>query len=66
MVIDNKFDIGQLVYLITDNEQKPRIITGVTIGPNSHVTYRVTNSTDETWHYEMELTDEENIEIKVK
>ncbi len=31
MVIDNKFDIGDTVYLITDTEELPRIVTALCV-----------------------------------
>jgi hypothetical protein len=37
MIIDNEFDIKQVVYLKTDIEQKPRIVTGLLVSETSIV-----------------------------
>lgn len=66
MVIDNKFSIGEIVYLVTDDEQKPRIVTYIKIKPGGSVSYELTNGAFCSEHYEFELSAEENIEMKVK
>lgn len=59
MVIDNKFDLGQSVYLKTDEEQLIRLVTGIQITTEG-IIYRLINSTTETWHYDFEITKEKN------
>jgi len=61
MVIDNKFEIGQLVYLKTDEEQKERMVVNIIIGPNDTLRYLLCLAAAETWHYEMEITHEKNV-----
>ena len=39
MLIENVFEIEEVVFLITDSEQVQRIVTGIQIGKNSK--YRV-------------------------
>lgn len=59
MIIDNKYEIRQTVYLKTDEEQLPRIITAIQVNPDG-LKYAVINGIDETWHYEFELSLEKN------
>lgn len=60
MVIDNKYEIGQIVFLKTDKEQLERLIIGINIS-SLGIIYRVVNGAIETYHYEMELLEEKNI-----
>lgn len=46
-----KYLIGQTVYLRTDSEQIPRLITGIGLRPDMAVTYCLVHGTVETWHY---------------
>lgn len=61
MVIDNKYDFGQQVYLLTDSDQKLRIVTGMCIRPNGCISYEVTCGTDSRWHYDFEISTEKNV-----
>lgn len=54
------FRMGQTVYLKTDKEQKPRLVTGITLRPIS-VTYALVCGTTETWHYPLEISSEKDI-----
>ena len=65
MVIDNKYGLGQTVYLITDTEQRPRIVTAVNVLVGGGLRYALSQGVSETWHYEAEITDEVNILTKV-
>jgi hypothetical protein len=60
MLIENKFEIGSLVFLKTDEEQKERFITGIKVRPNG-ISYYVSLGENETIHYEFEITDEKDI-----
>lgn len=66
MVIDNKFGLGDFVYLKTDDEQKVRMITQITIMVNCSLQYQVTCGHTATDHYDFEISAEENELIKVK
>lgn len=57
MVIKNRFNIGQIVYLKTDEEQKGRIITGIQIRPTG-ILYILQFSTTETYHYDIEIQED--------
>jgi hypothetical protein len=62
MKITTKYDIGQTVYLVTDDEQSARIITRITVGHNS-VIYELSHITSTSEHYDFEFTDQEWAEI---
>ena len=50
-----KFDIGQTVYLRTDINQLERLVTGIIIRPDG-ITYTLVNGSDESYHYDFEIT----------
>lgn len=62
MIIENKFEIGEIVYLKTDKEQSERLITQITISP-AGLRYCASMGSADTWHYEIELSSEKNILI---
>lgn len=57
---DFKYEIGQIVFLITDDEQKERIITGILIRANNQYLYFLACGTSETSHFEMEIASDKN------
>ena len=59
MEIKTKYDIGHVVFLITDSEQKSRLITGILIRP-SGVVYYLISGDSETQHYDLEIAKEKN------
>lgn len=62
MLLDNiKFNIGQIVYLKTDKEQLPRIVTCIILKPENVINYGLTSIGDETWHYGFEIEEEKNV-----
>lgn len=56
-----EFMIQQVVYLKTDKEQKPRLVTGIQLRPFNSITYGITEGANETWHYGFEISDERDI-----
>jgi len=64
-LITTKFDIGSIVYLITDKEQLPRMVTGIVIKA-SGIIYELDQGTTSTRHYEIEMSDTINELIKVQ
>ena len=60
MLIDNKFEIGDIVYLETDTEQSERIVTGFYVRDNT-LTYGLSCGICESWHYDFEITLEKNV-----
>ena len=65
MVIENKYNIGETVYLVTDEDQKPRIVTGINVTVTG-IRYNLVNGVTDTYHYELEMSDEKNILINSK
>ena len=59
MKIDNKFELQQCVFLITDAEQLTRIITGIQIS-NNGLLYRLACGVNDSWHFEYEIVEEKN------
>jgi hypothetical protein len=65
MVIDNKYELGQIVYLKTDVEQFQRIVTMIKACADGGLYYQLSFGKECSDHYEVEITDEKNVEIKV-
>ncbi len=59
MMIENKYNIGEKVFLVTDGDQLERLVTAIQISPNN-LLYRLINNTTETWHFEFEISKEKN------
>lgn len=58
MVIDNKFNIGDIVYVVTDPDQMGRIITSFEVTPGNVLIYRCYCGTVNSNHYDFELSKE--------
>lgn len=64
MVIDEKFKIGQIVYLKTDPDQYARIVTGINITPLG-LTYLVSmGSSVEMIYHAIELSEVKNYTLE--
>ena len=61
MEINNKFNITQTVFVITDTSQYSRIVTGIIINPNNTILYRVSFGEIESIHYEFELSEDRDV-----
>ena len=55
-----KYNIGQLVFLITDEDQKERIIVEILLS-NKDAQYKLKCGIEESWHYEIEMINEKNV-----
>lgn len=64
MIIDNNFDIKQIVYLNTDGEQLPRVIFCISIY-EKNIVYGIRNANTESWHYEFELSKDKIPELSI-
>jgi hypothetical protein len=64
IVIDNKFDFRQHVFLKTDPDQLPRIVVSMQVCPNGDILYRLCCGPAESWHYEFEISDGKDVLIK--
>jgi len=60
MRIDNKFEIGQIVYLKTDTEQRERLVTAIIIRGYGAL-YSLSYETEESTHYDFEISSEKDI-----
>lgn len=63
MVIDNRYTFGDIVYLKTDPEQSPRMVTQIRVSPDG-LYYDVSMGTIQSSHYDCELSLEPNIVLK--
>ena len=59
-----RFKIGEIVYLKTDFEQLPRIVTGILMRPYGLI-YYLSNNTTETTHYQIEISKDVDEMIKL-
>lgn len=59
MEINNKFNLQDCVFLITDEDQKTRIVTGFQVSSNE-IIYRLAQGTNESWHFDYEISKEKN------
>lgn len=58
MTINNKFKLGEVVFLRTDPDQFARIIVAIQITVDGGMLYKLAIGMNEQWHYEVELTRE--------
>lgn len=69
MNITTKFKLGDVVYLKTDQEQLPRIITALSISGgsmNNHlIGYELSQGSDSSEHYSSEITSYKDEAIKL-
>lgn len=63
MVVDNKFNHGETVYLVTDKDQLPRMIYCIKVFKND-ILYEVVCGTVSSAHYDFELSLEANVLMK--
>lgn len=56
MVIDNKFNFEQTVFLRTDPEQRPRLVTGICARKN-FIEYQLACGNLFSWHQEFEISE---------
>lgn len=59
MLIDNKYDIGDEVFLKTDTDQYPRMIISIRVNKYDLV-YELTCGTVTSYHYDFEMSKEKN------
>ena len=55
MIIRTEYDIEQVIYLKTDEDQRERIITAITIRPLG-ILYEVCCGTNTSSHYDFEMS----------
>ena len=54
-ILNNAFDLQQVVYLKTDGEQHPRIVTAIIKRPGM-ILYELSSGTVSTCHYDFEIS----------
>lgn len=59
MIVKTEYDLGDLVYLKSDNEQNEYIITGITIR-DTGLCYELSLGQYSSWHYRFEISIEKN------
>jgi len=62
MTINNKFKLGETVYLKTDPDQYLRIITAILITADGGILYKLAINMNEQFHYEIEIQREKSID----
>lgn len=66
MRIDNKFNLKDVVYLKTDEQQKARIVTAITVKPNDLLIYEISCGADNSNHYDFEISAEIDVMITTR
>lgn len=61
ITVEVLFELGQTVYLKTDDEQLERIVTGIFLRPNGCVIYYLSSGTNETPHYDIEIDSQRDV-----
>jgi hypothetical protein len=56
MMIDNTYDFGEVIYLITDRDQLPRIVVGIFVYKDAEIMYKVNCGTQASEHYAFEMS----------
>lgn len=64
IVIDNKYNIGDTVYLKTDPEQLPRIVFCFVVY-RQEIIYKLATGIVNSDHYDFEISDTKNILVDV-
>lgn len=57
-VIENKYEIKQKVYLVTDEDQKERLVTGLKVCSGGEIIYQLSCGTSVSDHYDFEISPE--------
>lgn len=66
MLVEFKYEPGQDVYLKTDPEQHKRTVTEIRMLPGGTVLYLLGLGSENSWHYDVEISTKENILEKIK
>jgi hypothetical protein len=60
MVLDNKFELQQTVYLKTDPDQRGRIVTQINVRVGG-LLCELQCGASGSWHYDFEITEEKDV-----
>jgi len=61
LVINNTYDIGDICYLKTDQDQKPRQVCAIEVFKAGELLYRLIQGTVVSSHYEFEISKEKDV-----
>lgn len=61
IVIENKYEIGEIVYLKTDSDQLPRVVIAFKVYSQGEMMYEVVSGTLQSLHYNFELSKEKDL-----
>ena len=61
MEINNTYNIGQTVYLITDSEQEERVVVAITVTQKKVLHYTLVCGTEESTHCDYEISDSKRV-----
>lgn len=64
MVIKNAYEIGQIVFLVTDNDQRRRVVTQIKVTATG-IMYNLSCGTYNSDHYDCEITPKEDVLAKL-
>lgn len=59
--VESEYNFGEIVYLKTDMEQRPRIVIAMLIDGSSEPIYKLAQSTSSDYHYGREISREKDI-----
>lgn len=66
MIITTEHDIGEIVFVKTDEEQRERMITEISIKSPNFVLYLLSYGVNNSWHSDVEISKELDLEKKLK
>jgi len=61
LVVDNKYTIGDTVYLVTDIDQLPRLVLAYKIYKEGEIMYELIQGTSASMHYAFEIQTEKSL-----
>lgn len=57
------YGLGDIVYLATDIEQKPRMIVSVQLCIDGGIQYELRSGVEDSYHFEQEVTPDRNMNM---
>jgi hypothetical protein len=66
MTINNKFKLGEMVFLRTDPEQMARIVIAIQVSVDGGLLYKLAIGMSEQWHYEAEISRERDVVLSTQ
>lgn len=63
MMLESKYDRGDMVFIKTDPDQVQRMITAI-MWAGTGIQYQIKAGVNDSWHFEYEITQNANFSIK--